>query len=83
MISQPGIGLAEYGSTQIGPSEAFTGTYWAIVCLSRVIFTTLVDASSPATSWADVSLAAGVHLYGYFTSGTISLGVAIAYKAKP
>jgi hypothetical protein len=83
MISQPWVGLAEYGSTKVGPSATFSGTYWCIVCLSRVEFTTLVDASSPATSWAAVSLAAGVHLYGYFTDGTISLGVAICYKAKP
>ena len=83
MHSQPVVGLAEYGSAQFGPAEAISGTFWAITCLSRVVFTTLTDSSSPANGWDGVSLAAGVTLYGYFTAGTVSLGVAVFYKAKP
>ena len=82
MITGPWVGLGENGYTLAKAGTTFSGTFWAIVCLGRTTFTTLVDAGNTAASWAEVSLGDGTHIYGYFTDGTVSTGAAILYKVK-
>ena len=70
----------EHGYTLAKAGTSIAGAFWCIQCLGRCIFTTIVDSANPAAAWADVSLADGTLLYGYFTEATISLGTAIFYK---
>lgn len=82
MNSQPRVGLAEYGSTLVTAGATISGTYWAFVCLSACVFTTLTDAANTASGWDGVSLADGTTVFGHFTDGILSLGTAMFYKSK-
>ena len=82
MTSQPGVGLAEYGSTLVTAGATISGNYWAFVCLGACVFTTLTDAVNTSSSWDGVSLADGTTVFGHFTGGILSLGTAMFYKAK-
>ena len=82
MNSQPGVGLADYGSTLVKTGVTISGNYWAFVCIGACVFTTLTDAANTASAWDGVSLADGTTVYGHFTDGILSLGTAIFYKTK-
>ena len=82
MNSQPGVGLAEYGSTLVKVGVAISGSYWAFVCIGACKFASLADAANTAAAWAGVSLADGTTMFGHFTNGALSVGTAMFYKSK-
>ena len=76
------VPLGQYGSNiQIGPGGTTSGKWVAIGVLSATVLVSLTDATtSVAGAWSSVSLAAGIYLFGAFTSFEVATGAVIAYK---
>jgi hypothetical protein len=71
--------IGRYGYTVLALNTTITGAFWAIQTLARTVFQSLTDVEG--TSWTNVSIAAGVIIYGHFTWASMSSqGNAIMYN---
>lgn len=71
--------LGQLGSDFLSDTQAHTGTWGMIQCISACTFTTLTSAIMAGTL-TDITLAAGMVIYGKFTAITLASGSVIAYK---
>lgn len=78
------LALGQLGGLLINDTNAHTGTWGRIYCISAATFTTLTSSTMSATTGtlaAGLSLAAGMEVQGYFTAITLAGGAVIAYTA--
>jgi hypothetical protein len=66
-----------------------TGSYFAVMVINDTVFTELKDSNNEISStenladdqFSEITVPAGIVLYGTFTSITVSSGLVCAYKA--
>jgi hypothetical protein len=78
--------MGQLGSDFINDTAAHTGQWGIIYCISACTFSTLTSGNRTSGSvvmtgtLTDITLAAGMLIYGYFTAITLGSGKVIAYN---
>ena len=84
--SPQSLALGQVGSRFIADTTAYTGSWGRIYCISACTFTTLTSGNRPdgtalmLGTLANLTLAAGMEVQGYFTAITLATGSVIAYE---
>ncbi len=76
--------IGAFGATIVTTTDAQTGQWMAILCLSATIFSTLTELPAYAISGtlASATFPAGCTIYGGFTNFTLTSGSVRAYKVR-
>lgn len=77
------MALGQLGSDLIDDQTACTGTWGIIQCIANCTFSKLdsdtITCQGAATT-TDITLAAGMSIYGRFTAITLASGAVLAYR---